>query len=134
MKNNEQHKIHGNELRPAPPADHVTDDSEKLRPSLSNTRTASQVPPKGVSEKLRPSFSNQRTASEAPLTGVGEKLRPSLSNTNTVLHTPPIDVGEQPRPFLSRTDSDNDVRGRYMLRKRKGVTYRDARPYVAKEK
>ena len=79
-------------------------------------------------------MSNERTASQAPPTGVGEKLRPSLSNTNTVSHTPPIDVGEQPRPSLSRAESDNDDRGRYMLRKRKGVTYRDARPYVAKEK
>ena len=90
LKNNEQHKIHGNELRPAPPADHVTDDSEKLRASLSNERTASYAPPTGV--------------------------------------------GELPRPSWSRTDSENDVRGRCMLRKRKGVTYRDARPYASKEK
>ena len=97
-------------------------------------KSVSQTTPTDVCEKLRPSVFNEKTASQAPPTGVGEKLRPFLSNTNTVLHTPPIDVGEQPRPSLSRADTDNDVRGRYMLRKRKGVKYRDARPYVAKEK
>ena len=157
LKNNEQCKVHGKDLRPSPPEeDIITGVSEKLRPSLSNGRTASQAPPTDVGEKLRPSFSrksrvphtpptdvseklrpsssNERTASQAPPTDVSEKLHPSLSNKNTVLHTPPIDVGGQSRPSSFRADSDNDDRARYMLRKRKGVTYRDARPYVAKEK